>query len=1000
MAHASRSRRIVVSASLPVASSLAWLACAAIAAAQSGPPVPPASPVVQLLDDHGAVESQFEVGDTLWVRVDGLTPLAAYDLVLRDDHDVVLGFARGAAEKDGSMGPEVLWWESGITGPDPAGTGRAGDGFQKLSDAEQFLAAHAIKVEVRSSDVSRPSHGKLVTTFNVPVLATRQTPFFYFSDSRGNLRNSFEAGQESMLVTGERLPAGATVDLYVVGDRDGWEVGDDLVDVTGNGGSASHKRVGLATSATSFTVPVWPAVWQRPGSFDVVARVNDPARVPKAQYQLGDYVGHDSESGVHVRSSSTTPRAATPTDVEAPLSGRRTNNKSFPKLRYQNVFSRHDKIAVGLDPGDVPSNLPGGKYAEIWVSPARSAAQWHANPGLGDVTEVVDVKMMKAGTLEATVTTAWIDADPRPGLDKFDVVLDFYDVIPFDPDPLLNGATTGRPKGGGKPIFNHQYDVGVDVIDHLDGDGFHVLDDPSETGPYPVGRTSYDFVDAYDIPWGQYQDQNVDVTAVVAYPGQSAGTDVPVYGTTEKFPLIVIMHGNHNVCTNLACTCAKSKRIPNDEGYDYLLDLWASHGFIAVSIDAYDITGCPADRFIERGALFQEHMVYWENWNDPTIADPTFSGRYYNRVDVDKIGICGHSRGGEGAAACVQINQDLALGHQIKAAMTIAPTDYNWFAPPGGGPTEFVVADVPLLNMMGSSDGDVSDMEGAQLWDRAEPAGRRACKSQVFIYGADHNAWNTVWVDPAWAGSGDDGVGSDRITFQQQQDCASVFITSWWKAWLQGEQDYLAFHRGAITSPKLTGINLYWSYEPADRLDVDHFEDMPVDKTLNSLGGSNVVNPTPVKWLESGMRPGDYDNSFYQDTDGLIFSWNTITTYEVDVPAGFQDVSSYAAISLRATQIWDNHKKNKGGNLNFYVNLEDGNGRRQAVDVDSAGYYDVPEGYNSPIGGHKSMLSTVRVPLKAFTVDQSGVDLTQITKIILTFKKTGLVGIDDIQFTK
>jgi hypothetical protein len=46
------------------------------------------------------------------------------------------------------------------------------------------------------------------------------------------------------------------------------------------------------------------------------------------------------------------------------------------------------------------------------------------------------------------------------------------------------------------------------------------------------------------------------------------------------------------------------------------------------------------------------------------------------------------------------------------------------------------------------------------------------------------------------------------------------------------------------------------------------------------------------------------------------------------------------------------------------------------------------------------MLSSIRVPLRAFTQDNSKLDLTQITKIVISFESTGLLAIDDLQFTK
>ena len=48
------------------------------------------------------------------------------------------------------------------------------------------------------------------------------------------------------------------------------------------------------------------------------------------------------------------------------------------------------------------------------------------------------------------------------------------------------------------------------------------MDDPSESGTYPVASTEYKFVDAVNIP---PNDPNIDVWATVRYPAASAGID-------------------------------------------------------------------------------------------------------------------------------------------------------------------------------------------------------------------------------------------------------------------------------------------------------------------------------------------------------------------------------------------------------------------------------------------------------------------------------------------
>ena len=46
------------------------------------------------------------------------------------------------------------------------------------------------------------------------------------------------------------------------------------------------------------------------------------------------------------------------------------------------------------------------------------------------------------------------------------------------------------------------------------------------------------------------------------------------------------------------------------------------------------------------------------------------------------------------------------------------------------------------------------------------------------------------------------------------------------------------------------------------------------------------------------------------------------------------------------------------------------------------------------------MLSSIRIPLRAFRQNNSRVDLKRITKVIFTFENSGLIAIDEIQFSK
>src|SRR5213078_1963300 len=75
------------------------------------------------------------------------------------------------------------------------------------------------------------------------------------------------------------------------------------------------------------------------------------------------------------------------------------------------------------------------------------------------------------------------------------------------------------------------------------------------------------------------------------------------------------------------------------------------------------------------------------------------------------------------------------------------------------------VPSAPYFLLLGARDGDVSNMQGLRTYDHAYPQGmpNRRMKASAWVYGANHNYFNTVWTPSAelgapnpWAGSVDD----------------------------------------------------------------------------------------------------------------------------------------------------------------------------------------------------------------------------------------------------
>ncbi len=175
------------------------------------------------------------------------------------------------------------------------------------------------------------------------------------------------------------------------------------------------------------------------------------------------------------------------------------------------------------------------------------------------------------------------------------------------------------------------------------------------------------------------------------------------------FPLAVFAHGNHNPLEN------------STPGYLYLCQLLASHGIIAATIDVNFLNGGNFGENDARAIVHLEHLKQFRAWNG-LAAHPLHA-----KVDLNRILIVGHSRGGEAVGHAsffnpltaiipvlgdppVPLDGSVGLGpyrFNLTGVAAIAPTDRQY--EPVSGPT--VVPDRYFL-IHGSRDGDVSSFEG------------------------------------------------------------------------------------------------------------------------------------------------------------------------------------------------------------------------------------------------------------------------------------------------
>ena len=118
---------------------------------------------------------------------------------------------------------------------------------------------------------------------------------------------------------------------------------------------------------------------------------------------------------------------------------------------------------------------------------------------------------------------------------------------------------------------------------------------------------------------------------------------------------------------------------------------------------------------------------------------------------MTRIGLMGHSRGGDGVTNFIDYNRirpEPLRRYPIRAVIALEPTDYERRAP----------YDVPFMGVSGLCDGDVSNEQAARAFERSQyvKGDDPFPKLLTTIHGANHNWFNTVWL-----ADGDDATGSD-----------------------------------------------------------------------------------------------------------------------------------------------------------------------------------------------------------------------------------------------
>ncbi|HEX2526814.1 MAG TPA: hypothetical protein VHL31_11035, partial [Geminicoccus sp.] len=554
--------------------------------------------------------------------------------------------------------------------------------------------------------------------------------------------------------------------------------------------------------------------------------------------------------------------------------------------------------------------------------------------------------------------------------------------------------------------------------------------DPTRRGPYVVGEGSYALPAKLDRELSD--ELKTDLAAAVWYP-KNAPVSVPR-------PLLVFLHGNHSTCGRYDRTrkirvdddtsytydgrCPKGYvQAPSHLGYRYLAQRLAEWGYVVVSINANRGVNAAPDSFddpgliLRRGRLILRHLEKLGQWSRAGGAPSTIGFNLRGQLDFANIGMLGHSRGGDGIVAAVELLRDktepwarrLPTNTLVRGLFAIAPTDFQ-----ENQPRPLNLAYTVLLPLC---DGDVSDLEGLRFFERAMQSDRettKAFKAAFTVWGANHNFYNTEWQESDSSGCvGHAPLFGQTVGSAKQRETAVAPVMGFFRATVGRNANPVfarlldSTHQPAEPFRNLTRYTQAWSSSP----------DASVSKVLERFQATSLRSKVGVahKLTRMQAKPVTIPD---HEISGLALSWRNATPAKpsravVTFAKAGQSVNAriYSSLEVRMSvgcggelaypDCYENPPIKDNVELDGEIRLIDIGGRR-STPVSVAGYGSVYAPGGVDFEGYyfvrHPVLDGLRIPTSIFR----GVDLERVRSIEFSFGKQsrGVAYVADLRLSR
>ena len=463
---------------------------------------------------------------------------------------------------------------------------------------------------------------------------------------------------------------------------------------------------------------------------------------------------------------------------------------------------------------------------------------------------------------------------------------------------------------------------------------------------------------------------------------------------------MLILHGRHPTChqgttvepiTVWPCPSGWDP-LPSYRGYQRIQQLFASQGYVTVSIsangiNAQDGAGTPPQ---DAGAQARSSAGpvapgplggLGRQRYPPSAPDIVRTAPVPDMSNVLLSATPGAAKGVSRAAVDSLTRPPAAedgapgpVDWTIRGLALIAPTLFSHNPAP----------DVPSMVILPSCDGDVSNLEGQQYLDAARGVGQgHALHSSVFVVGANHNYFNTEWTPGlSVAKSWDDypspydptcrWISPLRLTPDQQQDVGATYVAAAAAVFITGDDQVRPLLDG-WDSGRHRWIRSPCTATPWAATARVSSRSTPARWSVAPAGGFASRSPRPPRRRPPATPPCRRTSSS-SDRSGLRSAWYAVQVDWV-APGTPVSIQPPAPVSLATAQSLAIRIVVASGvaSPEFHVAITDTSGRRATLGT--ATLDPMPPATQT----YKDWAQEVRMPLGPASA--AGLDLTQVASL-------------------